>query len=81
MKLERRTLDTLDVPLPGGRVLRLALYLTSAGEPETLVLTLGWGEGRVWRECIGDGLTLPADVLPALRAALDALADLPRKAG
>jgi hypothetical protein len=77
MTPERRTLDCMDVPLPGGRALRLALERDGSGEPEALHLAMGWGTGREWREdrthCRGEALTLPAEVLPDLAAALDAL--------
>ncbi len=78
MNRATRTLHSVDVPLPGGRVLRVGMLNTPEEQPETLVLALGWGEGRSWREWTewnrGEGLALPADALPALREALDRLA-------
>jgi hypothetical protein len=78
MNPTRRILDAVDVPLPGNRTLRVALYRTPEGEPEALVLAAGWGEGREWREDRTEGLTLPAEVLPAITAALNALHHIPK---
>lgn len=68
-EVERQTVRTVRVELPGGRVLRAALY---PGEPGELLLRASapvpppGGRTR-------DVLSLPATALPALREALTAL--------
>lgn len=66
------TLRTLDVPLNGGRVLRLALHVADDGASELLV-ACGWPEQRDWHRIMADGVCVPGDALPALRDALAAL--------
>jgi hypothetical protein len=78
MKTQQRTWTATDLDLGGNRTLRVGLERNEDGEPEHLHMALGWGEGRAWREEKGEGLTLPADTLPALRDALHALTDHPR---
>ncbi len=68
------TLRTLDVPLAGGRVLRLALHVAEDGASE-LLICCGWPEQREWSRIMADGTCIPGDALPALRDALAALTD------
>jgi hypothetical protein len=68
------TLHRMDVPLPGGRILRLALTLDADGTPEDVVIAAGFPDGAALRDLAG-GVALPASALPALR---DALHDLDR---
>jgi hypothetical protein len=71
-----RTVYALDVPLGGNRVLRCTL---DAGEdgPGPLRLLIGWNEGAAWRQdraaTAGEAVTLPAEAIGPLRAALCAL--------
>ena len=69
---EAVTMRVLTLPLGGGRLLRLALTLDSAGQPEDVVLAAGF-EGRRTLDLAG-GLSLPASAIPELAAALAALA-------
>jgi hypothetical protein len=67
----RHTLDVVEVPLPGGRLLRLGIYRTPDGEPHTLHLAVAWPDASPWRPGTpGECLILPATILPALRTAL-----------
>lgn len=61
----------LEVPLPGRRVLRLALALDSHGEPQELALTAGFPGSHAldFRAAV----VFPASDLPALRDALSEL--------
>jgi hypothetical protein len=81
MKTQRRTMDCTDVPLGGNRTLRLALERDGDGEPDALHLLIGWGEGTSWQEdrlpTRGEAITVPADTVPALLDALQALTDHP----
>ena len=65
----RRVVTSFDVPLFGGEVptLRVGLMLDSAGWPSELVMAVGTGDNKTWREApeLG-GLTLPANCLPTL---------------
>ena len=67
------TLRTLDLELPGGRLLRLALSFDADGHPEDLVIACGFPGRRLLD--LSEGVNLPAGSLPALR---DALAELAR---
>ncbi len=71
MSPTRHTLDRVDLPLPGGRLLRLELHHDADGEPETLTLATGWCDPA--RPDPEQALTIPAETLPDLRAALAAL--------
>jgi hypothetical protein len=69
-------LRTIDVPLgPGRSTIRVALIEDADGQPETLVLSVGFGEGVAYeRPPWGDRpLALPAEIMPQLRDALDVL--------
>ena len=56
-----------------GETLRVAL-LVEDGQAETLVLALGLGQGRGWREDPArGGLEVPAEALPMLVRALEGL--------
>jgi hypothetical protein len=57
----------ITVPVPGGRALRLARV------DDVLVLSDAYAEECPWRG-IARGLWVPAEMWPALRAALDELA-------
>lgn len=74
MEAERSTLDTLDVDLGGGRVLRLALHRQPDGSAE-LLLAAGFPERVGWARLMAEGVNLPAESLPALRGALEALTE------
>lgn len=79
MKLQTRTVRTVDVKLgPGRETLRVTLTTGEDGKPEALVLASGFGGANsnspFLRPDWGSSpLTLPASVLPLLREALDAL--------
>jgi len=66
---------TRDVPLGDGRTLRVGLVLDPQGRGDALLLAVGTGEGRGWREDPAQGLTLPASALQGLTKALGALRD------
>jgi len=68
----RSTLDTLDVSLPGGRVLRLALYRDAAGNAE-LLIAAGFPDRVGWNRIMAEGVNLPGEALPDLVRALEAL--------
>lgn len=69
----RRTLDTVAVPIAGGREFTAALYRAPDGEPEDLVLSVGYAaDHNGWKNHAGT-ICIPAGALPALRAALQAL--------
>ena len=65
----RKSITCFDVPLFGKEVptLRIGLMLDSEGYPSEVVLALGTGQDRTWKEApeLG-GLTLPASCLPTL---------------
>jgi len=65
----RKSITTFDVALFGGDAptLRVGLMLDSAGYPSEILLALGTGQDRTWKEApeLG-GLTLPATCLPSL---------------
>ncbi len=65
------TLRTLELALPGNRLLRVALTFDQDGHPQDLVIAAGF-EGRRVLD-LSEGVNLPASALPALR---DALAEL-----
>ena len=75
-----RTVETVDIALgPGRTTLRVSLSRSPAGEPDTLVLAAGFGGAETGDpflspEWCGQPLTLPASVLPELRAVLERLA-------
>jgi|GEM_PF-2319672 len=68
----RSTLDTLDIPLPGGRTLRLAVHRRPDGEAE-LLIAAGYPDRVGWPRLMAEGVNLPASALPELVAALEAL--------
>jgi hypothetical protein len=72
MKADTMTLRVLTVPLPGGRVLRIALSLDEHGEPVDLCIAAGFRDAPMPR-ALAEGLSVPASALPALRDALAAL--------
>ena len=65
----RRVVTVFDVPLLNGQVptLRVGLMLDADGWPSEVVMAVGTGDGKGWREApeLG-GLTLPATCLPTL---------------
>jgi len=65
----RKTITVFDVALFGGDAptLRCGLLLDEQGYPGEVVMALGTGQGRTWKEApeLG-GLTLPATCLPSL---------------
>jgi hypothetical protein len=73
----RRTLHALDVPLAGGRTLRVVLELDEDGTPDALHLAVGWPDAARWpaagARARGEGLSIPGEHIGALRAALAAL--------
>lgn len=76
---ETRTVQSVDLPLGAGRrTLRATLTRDGDGEPESLVLALGFGGAETGDPFLRPGwaeapLVLPASVLPELRDALEAL--------
>lgn len=70
----RSTLDTLDVPLGGGRVLRLALHREPDGRAD-LLIAAGFPDRTGWPRIMAEGVNVPADALPELREALESLED------
>jgi hypothetical protein len=76
--MSKHTLHLIEVEAGGNQVLRVGMLRDADGTPAELILALGWREGSAWRELRTEGLTLPADTLPALRDALHALTDHPR---
>lgn len=74
MRVSERRVRTARIELAGGREVRAALYPGRNGEDGEILLRTSWPEeplgGR--RE---DSLRLPADALPELQEALDALTE------
>lgn len=74
----QQTLRTIDVPLPGGCVLRVGLLTGTddedGGDAE-LVLACGYPDRAGWSRLLASGLNVPASTLPALRDALTTLED------
>lgn len=72
MKVEDRRVRTVRIELAGGREVRAGLWPGENGDPGEIVLRTSWPEEPVGgrRE---DSLRLPADALPELREALEAL--------
>lgn len=70
--LTHRTSDTVSLPLLGNRELSATLFRSEDGIPLDVVLNVGFSEGAGWRGH-GSSLAIPADVLPQLIEALDAL--------
>ena len=73
--IQTRRVHTIDVPLgPGRQTCRLALAGPGEDEPATLVMSIGFGgsDGTDFlRPPWGDmPLRIPADAIPAIRAAL-----------
>ena len=68
----RSTLDMLDIPLPGGRTLRLALHRGPDGDAE-LLIAAGYPDRIGWPRLMAEGVNLPASALPGLVSALEAL--------
>lgn len=68
----RTILDTLDMPLPGGRILRLALHHGEDGEAE-LLIAAGFPERTGWPRLMAEAVNLPGEALPELMKALEAL--------
>lgn len=62
----------LDLPLPGGRVLHVALELDEHDEPTDLVLATSF-DGHSGLRALAEGVCVPASALPALRDALAAV--------
>jgi hypothetical protein len=71
--IERLRVDVATVPLPGGRVVRLALRYTPAGEPEALTLSAGWRQERPAGLEAAHNVTVPADAMSGILDALNAL--------
>ena len=70
MNLERRTVDTLKIPLGGNRLLPVGLYRTPDGQPHTLHLALGWANHNPRRPGTPNAcLIVSADAMRPLRAA------------
>lgn len=73
-RVEERNVRTVRVELDGGRVIRVGVWPGHGEEPGEIVLRVSAPEvppgGRT-----EDSITLPADALPGLRDALDALAE------
>lgn len=76
MKIERRTLETVDLPIgPGRPTVRLTLTRDEEGGPVELGVAVGHGGGDGPDPFRPDrGVAVPGGVLPRLREALDALA-------
>lgn len=68
----RSTLDMLDIPLPGGRMLRLALHRGPDGDAE-LLIAAGFPDRVGWNRIMAEGVNLPGEALPDLVRALEAL--------
>lgn len=68
----RITLDTLDVPLPGGRTLRLALHREADGSADLLICA-GFPDRDGWARLMAEGINLPGAALPELVKALETL--------
>lgn len=66
-----RRVARIDVPTGPGRVLRVALESDPDGTPDLVTLSESWIESQ--RPDPGRTVELPAESLPALRRALDAL--------
>jgi hypothetical protein len=63
-----------DVPVDDRRTLRAGVIIYHAkSKPDELVLAMGTGIGKGWREDPAEGLVLPATVLRPLRQLLEAL--------
>lgn len=75
MEVTSRKVETVDVQLGAGRVLRLALLRDGEGQPEELRISEGWVDGG------GDPLRrvgpIPGRALGELRKALQALEGAP----
>lgn len=69
----KRTMETVDLDLPGARALRLSLYRDAAGEPESLTIAAGWS--GPFRADDRGRVEIPAHLIPELKAALNALED------
>ena len=74
MRRDPRTVRCIDVLLDATATLRVGLVPDPAST-DALVLAMGHGRGRTWREDPAQGLVLPAGALPGLR---EALGDLER---
>lgn len=72
MALNETRLRMMAVPLPGARVLRLALLLDDDDSPVDLTIAAGFDSDAAMR-VLGSGVTVPASALPALRDALVSL--------
>ncbi len=76
--VDTRTVRSIDVPIGSGRqTLRISATFAEDGTPEALILALGFGgvggepfNRPGWCDL---PLSLPADAIPQLRAALEAL--------
>lgn len=75
MKIERRTLEALDLPLgPGRPTMRLTLTRDVEGEPVELGIAVGFGGGEgPYCSRPDRDVALPGEVLPRLRGALEEL--------
>lgn len=65
-------LACIDVGLPGGRTLRVGLHKEPDGTAE-LVLAAGFPERDGWARLLAEAVNLPAEALPELVRALEAL--------
>jgi hypothetical protein len=61
-----------DVPMNPKRTLRVGMIVRE-GQPDELVIAVGTGSGKDWREDPVEGIILPAYVLRQLREVLEAL--------
>ena len=66
------TRTTLNVPLSGGRVLRLALYRGAAGNAE-LLIAAGFPNCVGRKRVMAEGVNLPGEALPELVRVLETL--------
>ena len=69
MMATARCTVTGDVPTGDGRTLRVALLSEPDGE-NTLIMAMGTGQGRAWREDPSEGLVVPAATVVGLLEAL-----------
>lgn len=67
-----QTLTTSAADLAGGRRFTAALVRDADGEPQRLILAAGFRDADAW-PVQDSALQLPADALPAIVAALQAL--------
>lgn len=75
VEIVERRVRTVRLELPGGREVRAALYPGRNGEDGEIILRTSWPEEPFAGGRQKDSLRLPADALPELRVALDALTE------